>query len=1452
MRNRNLPRIAAILFFFSSITTALFSQISINQDNSTPDPSAMLDIKSSDKGMLIPRMTTAERNAIASPAAGLIIYNTQDSCFNYFTGTAWVKDCGRSLTADQKPAFIGQAGGIDSEQGYGIAADAAGNIYVTGAFRGTATFDSQTLTSSGNSDAFVVKYDPTGNVLWAIAGGGSGSDAGAGIATDALGYVYVTGWFSNTATFGSQSVASSGEEDVFVAKYDAAGNVMWVVSAGGANEDFGLDIATEAGGNVNISGFFQGTATFGSQTLTGSGQEDVFTAKFDAVGNVLWVASGGGSSQDYGNSLVADASGNVYVTGWFTNAATFGSQTLTSAGSRDVFVVKYDPAGNVLWAADGGGTSNDLGQGITADAAGNVYVTGSFQGTATFGSQTATSTGVEDVFIAKYDAAGNVVWVAGAGGANTEIGNSIAMDAAGNAYVTGNFSGTTSLGSQNLSSMGSYDVFAFKADATGNILWAVGGGGPNSDSGTGIVADAAGKVYVTGHFQGTAIFGSRTLTSAGSFDMFVIQYTSDGEDIVSLTNLSDSQDKDIDPTNELQNLDLSGATLSIENGNTIDLTSLPFASNWNLSGNAGTDTTVNFIGTTDTMPMDFRVNNERVLRLEYAKIGPHFAPNIIGGTSKNAVNPGVYGATISGGGTGTAANLVTGSGGTVSGGSTNTADINAVVGGGTFNTAGGVFSAVGGGTQNIANGQYSVVPGGMFNEAAGNFSFAAGNHAQANHNGAFVWADGTNTAFNSTAANQFLIRAANGVGINKNNPATALDVNGTITATTFAGDGSALTGIPDDQTLSLSGTTLSIEDGNSVDLSGIDTDTDDQTLSLSGTTLSIVDGNSVDLVALPFANNWSLSGNAGTDTTVNFIGTTDNMPLDFRVNNLRGLRLEYAENDLGVPGPNIIGGYGGNNVNPGIYSATISGGGRAGEVNSVTGGSGTIGGGSSNTAGGIYATVGGGYNNTSNAYSTIGGGASNIASSNYSTVGGGGGNIASGSYATIPGGLQNEATDDYSFAAGRLAKARHKGTFVWADNTVSNFGSTATNQFLIRAGNGVGINKNNPATALDVNGAVTATAFVGDGSALSGIPDDQTLSLSGTTLSIEAGNSVDLSTLPGDNLGNHMATQNIQLDGNYLSGDGDNEGVFVDTDGNVGIGNINPTELLHVGSASHNGDQSIALQNASNLWKHTVALNGSYQIRDGDAPRLTVLGTNGNVGIGFTSPVNTLTVGGTADFTDNVGIGTASPGARLEVEGGASVDDYVAIIHNTSTDPDNDTRYNGLRIQAGKVNNNNANSRMIGFYNPNNLEIGSIRQNNSNTVSYNTSSDIRLKQNIAPTGFSLDDLMRIQVRDYEFRAAPGLTETGFIAQQLYTVYPGAVSKGGDDVTTDPWMVDYGKLTPLLVKAVQDQQALIEAQKQEIEALERQNAAFEKRLEQLEIGLQQYQQSAANSRTSDKK
>lgn len=228
----------------------------------------------------------------------------------------------------------------------------------------------------------------------------------------------------------------------------------------------------------------------------------------------------------------------------------------------------------------------------------------------------------------------------------------------------------------------------------------------------------------------------------------------------------------------------------------------------------------------------------------------------------------------------------------------------------------------------------------------------------------------------------------------------------------------------------------------------------------------------------PDTTDWKLNGN--NVTPGQFLGSTNNAPLEFRVNGARAYRLEYGPNF----NPNVIGGSSLNVVSSGVYSATIAGGGGSFtifgstffEPNTIAGYYGTIGGGSLNTIGtNSSATIGGGYDNTALATeSTIGGGGGNIIEStaNYSTIGGGSSNTNRGSYATISGGFLNTAAGDYSFASGRRAKANHQGAFVWADSLDSDFASTAGNQFLVRAAGGVGINTTNPGATLDVNGSL--------------------------------------------------------------------------------------------------------------------------------------------------------------------------------------------------------------------------------------------------------------------------------------------------------------------------------------------------------------------------------------------
>ena len=342
------------------------------------------------------------------------------------------------------------------------------------------------------------------------------------------------GTYGGTITFASGTTLTSvGSTDAFVAKYDTSGTVQWARSIGGTGTDSGEDIATDSSGNVYVIGQYSGSVTIGSTTLTSAGSDDVFVAKYDTSGTVQWARSISGTGPDFGYGIATDSSGNVYVTGrYLGGTVTFApGTTLTNniTGSSDVFVAKYDTSGTVQWARGFGGQSSDSGYGIATDSSGNVYVTGKFRGgSVTIGSTTLTGSDFDNAFVAKYDTSGTVQWARGISGQFTEAtGDGIAVDSGGNVYVIGYYAGTVTFASgTTLTSTGSYDVFVAKYDTSGTVQWAISSGGTSIDYGYGIATDSGGNVYAIGTYGGTITFASgTTLTSAGSNDAFVAKYS---------------------------------------------------------------------------------------------------------------------------------------------------------------------------------------------------------------------------------------------------------------------------------------------------------------------------------------------------------------------------------------------------------------------------------------------------------------------------------------------------------------------------------------------------------------------------------------------------------------------------------------------------------------------------------------------------------------------------------------------------------------------------------------------------------------------------------------------------------------------------------------------------------------------------------------------------------------
>jgi len=405
--------------------------------------------------------------------------------------------------ADGTLAWAKSALGNDYAEGNGIAALSDGSSLVVGYFQGTVTFGSgepnQTIFSAGSiEDIFVAKYNPDGTLAWAKRAGGGSDDKGRGIAALPDGSAVITGYFREDATFGrgepNQTVLySAAHYDIFVAKYNPDGTLVWAKSARGPSDsDLGTAIAALSDGGAVVLGYFSGAVTFGTgephqTTLTSVSTWDTFVARYNPDGTLAWAKRAGRATfpEGHENGIASLPDDSAVITGYFEGSSTFGAgepnqTTITSAGGPDIFVAKYNSDGTLAWAKRAGGGGEDRGRDIAVLADGGALVTGCFSGIATFGlgepiQATLSSAGGTDLFVAQYNSDGSLAWARRDAGAGADAGLGIATLSDGAALVTGYFEGNAPFGAgepngTTLLSAGDADIFLAKYGALPGVV----------------------------------------------------------------------------------------------------------------------------------------------------------------------------------------------------------------------------------------------------------------------------------------------------------------------------------------------------------------------------------------------------------------------------------------------------------------------------------------------------------------------------------------------------------------------------------------------------------------------------------------------------------------------------------------------------------------------------------------------------------------------------------------------------------------------------------------------------------------------------------------------------------------------------------------------------------------------------------------------------------------------
>ena len=397
----------------------------------------------------------------------------------------------------------------------------------------------------------------SGLATWANGFGAGGTVDETRVAVDAQGNIFAFGDFQGTIDFtggdgGAGSLTSAGLKDLYLAKFDPGGRLLWSSRYGNAATQYAGGVTTDASGNVYIVGSFYSGVSFDGAADAGSyshaySETTGFVAKFDANGQYLWSREvGNGSGYEFLYGVAVDGLGGVAVSGSLQGTVPFaaadgGVDALTGAGANDIMVFKLTTDGAFVWARSFGDSADQASTALGVDGAGNFYLTGYAGGTIALGSAGSITTGpVMDTFLLRLGNDGTPEWGRLLTGAADLSGEQfLAVTPQGDAYVAMNSHsavGPAGLdgGPGTVANQGNTDVAIARFDPAGNYVWGRGFGDAAAQFVGGVAVDAEGSVFVTGSFQGSLSFpapdgGTSAVTSAGGYDAFLLKLDADGE-----------------------------------------------------------------------------------------------------------------------------------------------------------------------------------------------------------------------------------------------------------------------------------------------------------------------------------------------------------------------------------------------------------------------------------------------------------------------------------------------------------------------------------------------------------------------------------------------------------------------------------------------------------------------------------------------------------------------------------------------------------------------------------------------------------------------------------------------------------------------------------------------------------------------------------------------------------